>query len=136
MSVQITINGDNAAEAIQEFATLSAAFTGQASAPVTASLEDLKPTRQTRKASDPKKEEVKEPETVKEDTQAEQDQEPAGDTVDIPTIVDLRAKAQEKGKTPEAKKAIKALLDKFESKSVSDVPEDIRTEFIAELEAL
>lgn len=135
MSVQIMINGDNAAEAIQEFATLSAAFTGQASAPVTATVEETKP-RQPRKAAEPKKEEAKEPETVKEDPQAEQEQEPVGDAVDIPTVVDLRAKAQEKGKTPEAKKAIKALLDKFKSKSISDVPEDIRAEFMSELDAL
>ncbi len=52
---------------------------------------------------------------------------------DIPTVVELRAKAQEKGGTPEGKKAIKALLDAFGSKSISDVPEDRRTEFLQKL---
>ncbi|MHB1651641.1 MAG: hypothetical protein ACYCVD_04080 [Desulfitobacteriaceae bacterium] len=51
----------------------------------------------------------------------------------IPTVVDLRAKAQEKGGTPEGKKAIKALLDAFGSKSISDVPEERRTEFLQKL---
>lgn len=51
----------------------------------------------------------------------------------IPTVVDLRAAAQTKGGTPEGKKAIKALLDAFGSKSISDVPEDRRTEFLQKL---
>lgn len=51
----------------------------------------------------------------------------------IPTVVDLRAKAQEHGQTPEGKKAIKALLIKFESKSISDVPEVRRTAFLQAL---
>ena len=55
------------------------------------------------------------------------------ETEEIPTVVELRAKAQEKGTTPEGKKAIKALLDKFESKSISDVPEDKRAAFLREL---
>ncbi|OIJ17076.1 hypothetical protein BKP37_00615 [Anaerobacillus alkalilacustris] len=57
-------------------------------------------------------------------------------TDDVPSVVDLRAKAQEKATSPEAKKAIKALLDEFESKSISDVPEDKRVEFLARLEDL
>ena len=58
------------------------------------------------------------------------------DMADIPTLVDLRAKAQEKGKTAEGKKAIKALLDKYDSKSISNVPEEVRVAFMADLEAL
>ncbi|MBU5677887.1 hypothetical protein KQI88_15825 [Alkaliphilus sp. MSJ-5] len=58
------------------------------------------------------------------------------DMADIPTVVDLRAKAQEKGKTAEGKKAIKALLDKYDSKSISNVPEEVRAAFMADLEAL
>lgn len=55
---------------------------------------------------------------------------------EIPTVVDLRAIAQEKGKTPEGKKAIKALLDEYESKSISNVPEEKRAAFFAALEGL
>lgn len=58
------------------------------------------------------------------------------DNTTAPTVVELRAKAQEKGKTPEGKQAIKALLDKFNSKSISNVPEVDRAAFMAELEAL
>lgn len=56
--------------------------------------------------------------------------------VDIPSVVDLRAKAQEKATSVEAKKAIKALLDEFGSKSISDVPEEKRAAFLAKLEEL
>lgn len=52
---------------------------------------------------------------------------------DIPTVVDLRAAAQEKGKTPDGKKAIKNLLTSFESKSISDVPENKRAAFLEAL---
>ena len=44
--------------------------------------------------------------------------------------------AQLKGGTADGKRAIKALLNGFESKSISDVPEDKRTAFIVALEAL
>ena len=54
----------------------------------------------------------------------------------IPDIVELRAKAQEKGKTPEGKKAIKDLLEKYGCQSISTVPEEKRAAFLAELEAL
>lgn len=57
-------------------------------------------------------------------------------TEEIPTVVELRAKAQEKATTAEGKKAVKALLDKFESKSISDVPEEKRAAFFKELEEL
>lgn len=55
---------------------------------------------------------------------------------EVPSVVELRAKAQEKGTTPEGKKAIKELLVEFESKSISDVPEDKRAAFLNRLEAL
>lgn len=54
----------------------------------------------------------------------------------VPTVVELRAKAQEKGKTVEGKKAVKALLEKYGSKSISDVSEDQRVAFMAALEDL
>ena len=56
--------------------------------------------------------------------------------VEIPTVVELRAEAQKHGQSPEGKKSIKALLNKFGSKSISDVPEDKRTAFLAGLSAL
>lgn len=52
------------------------------------------------------------------------------------SVVDLRAKAQEVGKTQEAKKAIKELLTKFKCKSISDIPAGKRTDFMKELENL
>ncbi|GLG01708.1 hypothetical protein Alches_17480 [Alicyclobacillus hesperidum subsp. aegles] len=55
---------------------------------------------------------------------------------DIPSVVELRAVAQTKGATPEGKKAIKELLNEFGSRSISEVPEDKRADFLARLEAL
>lgn len=54
----------------------------------------------------------------------------------IPDIVTLRAAAQEKGKTVEGKAAIKSLLGQFGAKSISDVPDAQKAEFLAALEAL
>ncbi|MGM1047630.1 MAG: hypothetical protein ACQEXX_15970 [Bacillota bacterium] len=140
MPVQITINGENANQAIEEFAALSAAFAGQAAAPVTATVEDPKP-RQQRKATAESKKEVKaaadEGKPIDVDAISKEiEEEQSGDGVEIPSVVDLRAKAQEVGKTAEKKKAIKVLLNKFESPSISDVPEDKRIAFMAELENL
>ncbi|PJN53633.1 hypothetical protein PAEVO_03530 [Paenibacillus sp. GM2FR] len=132
MPVQITINGDNAAQAIEEFATLSAAFGGAAAPSATVSEE---PRQRPRKTNEVKKEQPKE-EPVK--TAPKDEVETDGDTeeVDIPTVVELRAKAQEVGKDAKKKPAIKELLGKFESASISDVPEEKRIAFMAELEAL
>lgn len=79
------------------------------------------------------KKEQKEQKANKEEKDPQKQEDPA---VEIPSVVDLRAKAQEKGKTPQGKKAIKALLDEFGSKSISDVPEEVRVAFMSKLEAL
>ena len=57
-------------------------------------------------------------------------------TVPMPTVVELRAAAQQKGATPEGKQAIKALLDEFGSRSISEVAENKRSAFLSRLEAL
>ncbi len=71
-----------------------------------------------------------EPETTPETTDNESEPE------NIPTIVELRAKAQEKGQTVKGKEKIKALLDKYESPNITGIPENKRVAFLAELEAL
>lgn len=86
-----------------------------------------KATTQTEKA--PETEPVVESVAV-EDTEETQ---PEETPEEIPTVVELRAEAQKHGQSPEGKKAIKALLVKFGSKSISDVPEGKRTAFMVEL---
>jgi hypothetical protein len=136
MSVQIHINGDTAGEAIQEFATLAAAFTGSAPAEASepkakqAAKKPAKPGETKPEDTDPESEPVT-GDSVEEDFAEEND-----GSEGIPTVVDLRAIAAEKGKTPEGKKAVKALLDQFGSKSISDVPEDKRLKFKTALEKL
>lgn len=81
-------------------------------------------------ALDPKEEPVETPEEPKTEAAADPD-------APIPSVVDLRAVAAEKGQAdPANKPKIKALLDAYESKSISTVPEDKRAAFKANLEAL
>jgi len=89
----------------------------------------------TEEAPEDKPDQVVEPDVPAEETPEETAVEETPETVPevIPTVVELRAAAQTKGGTPEGKKAIKALLDKFGRKSISDVPEDQRTAFLREL---
>lgn len=145
MPVQIIINGENAGESIKELATLSAALTGKTEAVAEQPVQEEQKPRQ-RKNTTPKKEEPAKEESSpqpdpEESTKPEQPEpEETTDNYDdgapIPTVVELRAKAQEKGKTQEGKAAIKALLKKFESKSISEVPEAKRAAFYAELEKI
>ncbi|WP_025848726.1 hypothetical protein [Paenibacillus ehimensis] len=131
MSVLIQINGENAGEAIKELSALAAGINGQAAAPA-ATQEAPKPSRgraATKPTSAAAEEEPKN-ESAESNTVQEDEDGPA------PTVVELRAKAQEVGTTPEAKKAIKALLDEFGSKSISDVPEARRSAFLKRLEEL
>lgn len=91
--------------------------------------------------SEPKKEEApkveeKQDVTPKETKKEETPKVEGKQDVNVPSVVELRSMAQEKGKTPEGKKAVKALLVELESKSISTVPEEKRAEFLAELEKL
>ncbi|EJL44001.1 hypothetical protein PMI08_02119 [Brevibacillus sp. CF112] len=146
MSVQISINGDNAAEAVKELASLAAHFTlvpvAIAAAPAEAQQEERPKRQRSARQSEPAADKptaapAQEPEVGEvggdpaDDASEGTGDDSGGDP--IPTIVELRARAQEIGKTAEGKKAIKALLDKFGSKSLSDLPEEKRAEFMDEL---
>lgn len=147
MPVQIHITGETAAEAARELAVLAAQLS---STPVAASTQgaSAQEAKRTRKTAEPKQAEAeRDPKSEVGDLEGKpiDDNDPidgesggssAEDDGPVPTVVELRAKAQEVGSTPEAKKAIKALLDKFESKSISDVQEGRRAAFLRELEAI
>src|SRR5690348_14865842 len=115
MSVQIHISGDNAAEAIKELSGLAAHFVaapGAVAVNADTQSED-KPKRQ--RSSKPQEEssqkQQEESDQKQEQEKTESDAGNGEGTEKAPTVVELRAKAQEVGKTTEAKKAIKALLD-------------------------
>ncbi|MEH7462752.1 hypothetical protein V7166_11925 [Bacillus thuringiensis] len=84
----------------------------------------------------PKKAQAKKEPTTSEPKKEETPKVEEKEDIKVPSVVELRSMAQEKGKTPEGKKAIKTLLVEFESKSISNVPEEKRAEFLAELEKL
>ena len=132
MNITLHIEAGNPAELQEAIAGLAGIVTG-----AVATRTEPEKTKRTSKET-PKPEKQPDPETVKgpETSEDAAEETTATETEEIPTVVDLRAKAQEKGATPEGKKAIKALLDKFESKSISDVPEEKRVAFLRELEAL
>ncbi|WP_028560657.1 hypothetical protein [Paenibacillus pinihumi] len=147
MPVQIHISGENAEQAIQEFSVLSAAFVGTVAPAATPDVsaksipvvtEKPKQKRQTAKVeNEPEvKPEVKpEPEQVEEPDLQEEDA--SEDPEDIPSSVDLRAKAQEVSKADPANRAkVKELLDNFGCKNITEVPENKRVQFMAELEKL
>jgi hypothetical protein len=137
MNITLNIEAGSPAE-LQEAVTGLAGIMGGVVVPQpTVATEEPEKQKRSRKqenqpASEPKKAEKKQDSSAADETDQVVDE----TTEYVPTVVELRAKAQEKGKTPEGKKAIKALLDEFGSKSISDVPEEKRSAFLAALEAL
>ena len=131
MNITLNIEAGSSAElqeAINGLASL-AVITGGAIAP---KLELEKPKRGNKATTQTEK--APETEPVVESTAVEDTEETPEETPEeIPTVVELRAEAQKHGQSPEGKKAIKTLLVKFGSKSISDVPEGKRTAFMVEL---
>ena len=135
MNITLHIEAVNPGELQEAIAGLAGIVGGTVSTPLP---EPEKPKRISRVAPKPEPEKQPDSEPVVESGTSEGAAEETTDTVkeEIPTVVELRAKAQEKGTTPEGKKAIKALLDKFGAKSISNVEENIRAAFMRGLEAL
>ena len=144
MNISLNIEAGNPLE-LHEAITGLAGIMSSTVTPQTESEKVKRPAKGATKTSDPKSttelgssggEAANAPDTVTEEAAEERVPSTETETAEIPTVVELRAAAQTKGGTPEGKKAIKALLDKFESKSISDVPEDKRTAFLQALEDL
>jgi hypothetical protein len=145
MSVQIVINGENANEAIQELAALSAGIVGRGTQTQSAPETDVPKSERSAKISRSKPESVKSEPAV-----LEQDEDPVNNSVNepaaaeedggnepIPTDVELREIARNIGaKGPEAKAAIKDLLSKYGVQNITAVPDEKRIAFKRELEAL
>lgn len=133
MNITLHIEAANPAELQEAIAGLA----GITNSPVVAPKSEPEKTKRTsRVTADPDKQPDPK-QNVESDAPKETVEEtPDLGTEEIPTIVELRAKAQEKGTTAEGKKAIKALLDEFECKSISNVPDEVRAAFMQKLEAL
>lgn len=130
MKISLHIEADTPQE-------LQEAISGLAAVHVPSRGQATTETKQTKRNTTPKEEKKpKEEQVVEKETPVDQEATSEADQQDTPTVVELRTVAAEKGKTAEGKKAIKALLDKFESKSISTVPEEKRAAFLVELEAL
>jgi len=129
MNITLNIEADSSAElqeAINGLARGFAVITGGADTP---KLEPEKTKRSNKVATQPEKapetEQAVEPAAVEETPPVEVP--PAKTPEEIPTVVELRAEAQKHGQSTEGKKAIKAILTKFGSESISKVTEDNRT---------
>ena len=137
MNITLNIVAGSPAELQEAIAGLAGIVGGVVAPQPNVVMEEPEKQKRSRKQE---KQPATEPEKVdeKQDSSAADETDHTADdaTEYVPTVVELRAKAQEKGKTPEGKKAIKALLDEFGSKSISDVPEEKRAAFLAALEAL
>lgn len=126
MSVTININGENATEVLHELRDLAAGLGGTVT-PVQEEKPESKPAKRSteKKATKPIEdvaEPVKEPEVVSAEETTE----------DVPTVEELRAKAQ----AVEDKAAVKAMIKEFGAKNITTIPEDRRAEFLARLEEL
>jgi hypothetical protein len=133
MEIKLYISATDPAELKEALAGLASISNGA----VAPQPEPEKAKRNTRATNKPEKSQDESEKSV--EPESKPDETPAPDspsTENAPSVVELRAKAQEKASSPEGKKAIKALLDKFGSKSISDVPEDKRAAFYRELEEL
>ncbi len=125
--IQITLQAATAADAKQLVQDLAGTMSGMADARIPAqtdvsTVEPEKPRRHVAEKEASKK--------IKEEVAT------VSDDVEIPSVVELRAKAQEIGKDPAKKPKIKELLNKYGSPNISEVPEEKRAAFMAELEAL
>lgn len=142
MPVTITINGENAAQAIEEFTTLSASFIPGSTPTATAEVEGTK-TRQ-RKASPSKKEEPTKP--AKEDDEDkpevfdfdnDEDGEKTEGAEPTHTLVELRALAKDISTADKAKvPLVKKVLTDFGYANVSSVEDKDVDAIYAKLEAL
>ncbi len=133
--ITLTITAETADEFRFQFSGVSALVAGgitpahvaaDTKAPVSATPRTRKPT-ETVTPPEPEKQ-------AEEDDQSPPEIDGEGDT-SVATLEQIRAKATEvsqAGKQPE----VKALLLKFEAKSVSTIPEDKRSAFLKALEAL
>lgn len=129
MPVQITITGVNVAESLKELSILAAAIAG---------TERLETPKRQRKADklEIAKDIAQELESV-ENPKLEEDTENINvNEVRVPTVLELRSAANKKANTADKKEAIRALLDEFGSKGVSDIPEENRLHFLARVEEL
>lgn len=134
MPIQINVNGDSAVEVAGMIKDLAGLMSGTIAAP-----EKPVRNRNTSKAEPTKAEPEIKQSPVDEDPPVEPEAvepEPEEDEGPVPTVVELRAKAQEAGSKPDGRAKVKALLEKFESKSISDVPEGKRAAFMKELGAI
>ena len=116
-------------------AELQEAINGLASQVVVTGIAPKVEPLKTKKEVKPVVQPDKDPDPVVESGTTDAPPEETDETVPVPTIVELRATAAAKGASA-GKAKVKALLDKFESKSISDVPEDKRAAFMQALEEL
>ncbi|MFX3633744.1 MAG: hypothetical protein ACE3L7_25665 [Candidatus Pristimantibacillus sp.] len=129
MPVQITINGENAEQAVHELAILAGRIGGAATPVVQteAAPEQLK-TRTPR--TKPEKVEAVESDPVQEVVSSDD-----GDVPSTYTVEDLRAKAAEVAKLGK-QAGVKKVLTDFGAASISAVPEDKRADVYEALEKI
>lgn len=138
--INVSINAESASELSTTILELAAAFsTTSVEKTVTPDPEEApkadKPKRQNRKQKE-KKETPPPPVDNAQEEEEDQVEESASEEIPVPDVIELRAVAREKGKTAEGKKAIKALLDEFGFKNISEIAEEKRAEFLVALEEL
>lgn len=133
MKITLSIESANPVE-MQEAITGLAGIMG--GAVVSQPVESEKPKRNSSKSTHKQEEKKSELDEKLVPEVTDQDSSESEDTEKVPTVVELRAKAAEKGQSTEGKKQVKALLDEFGAKSISEVEEADRASFMKRLEEL
>lgn len=119
MAITITIEAANADELRQLMQDAAETLAGMKTEDIAdTKVSTIEKPPKTKKETKP----VKEPEVVSAEETTE----------DVPTVEELRAKAQ----AVEDKAAVKALIKEFGAKNITTIPEDRRAEFLARLEEL
>lgn len=143
--IQITLQAANAADVKQLVHDLAGTMSGMTNNDIpsetsvsTVQSETSSRTRRTTKKEEPESTKIDVDAISKEiEKEFEESLNSAEDDVEIPSVEALRAKALEVGKTTaNGKQAVKALLDNFECSSISNLPDEKRIAFMAELEKL
>ncbi|QCT03319.1 hypothetical protein E6C60_2607 [Paenibacillus algicola] len=136
--IQITLQAANAADVQQLVHDLAGTLSGMAAyrIPEETVVSTVEKPKSRQQKSDKKEPEGKPIDVEAIEKELEQEATADQNSDEIPTVVELRAKAQEIGKDAKKKPAIKALLDKYDSPNISEVPEGKRIAFMAELEKL
>lgn len=135
MNITLNIQAETPEELVQAISGLNGVLGAPVDTPETEKEKPSKPAGKSKPKPKPAAEKMEDEKPEEKDSDNEDGGNDDGGEAEPVTVEQLRAKAAEvakAGKQPD----VKALLDEFESKSISAIPEDQRADFMNRLEKL